>query len=64
MTFEEYKEGLKLLSREDLEEVCANLCRSRDALLQRSSYWMKRCDRAESEIMRRLKEDRDCKVKT
>lgn len=47
MTFEEYKEGLKLLSREDLEEVCANLARSRDALLQRSKYWMNRCERAE-----------------
>lgn len=57
MMFEEYREGLKLLSREDLEEVCANLRRARDSLLQRSGYWMKRCERAEAEIFRHLKEN-------
>jgi hypothetical protein len=53
MTFEEWTERLQTLSREDLLAVCAQKARSLDAVLQRSAYWMRRCDLAETELAKR-----------
>lgn len=57
MTFEEWTEQLQTLSREDLLAVCAQKARSLDAVLERSRYWIDRCERAEKELAKYWKKD-------
>ncbi len=57
MNVDEYRLGLSFLSREDLEEACIQSAKQRDALLQRSGYWMRRCELAEKQIYESLKRE-------
>ncbi len=52
MKLGDYRLGLSLLSREDLEEACIENARKREALQGRMVYWKHRCELAEDQIAR------------
>lgn len=60
MNVAEYSEWLGMQNREDLEALCVQTARQRDALHERCGYWMRRCELAEKQIYENLREKDEC----